>query len=302
MATVNVIAFESRQRLLAKARNYMTDIEGLLDEEDKAIGVLLKALRFAQGSLMHEILLVLGTFAKQRAAEPFYRLLRDPQVSETLRQATAIQLGVMMPAIKHPQTMIDRLMADLESPDAELRSHAALALGWEGNGQAAIALIDLLFDPDADVQQAAVTALTNLRDDRIFNLMLERLDHGPLEQKRVILFNLWRFDTKRRQAIRIYRHYLNDPAADMRLDALVLLTTVAASSDYLQSLTGCLEDGEARIRKLALEQFMAMDAGSLKAMRSPIARLTADPDPEIRHEALGLIHRIDAAGGVHPLG
>lgn len=63
-------------------------------------------------------------------------------------------------------------------------------MGWEGNTQAAIPLIELLYDSDIRVQQTAVNALSNLRDDRILSLMLERLEHGPLEQKRCILFNL----------------------------------------------------------------------------------------------------------------
>jgi hypothetical protein len=66
-------------------------------------------------------------------------------------------------------------------------------LGWEGNTQVVIPLIELLYDPDINVQQTAVSALSNLRNDRITGLMLERLEHGPLEQKRSIFFNLWRF-------------------------------------------------------------------------------------------------------------
>jgi hypothetical protein len=34
-----------------------------------------------------------------------------------------------------------------------------------------------------------VNTIANLRDDRILSLMLERLEHGPMEQKRCILLN-----------------------------------------------------------------------------------------------------------------
>jgi HEAT repeat protein len=197
MKNSNVIDFKPKERLLEKAGSYIESIELFLEEQDEAVPLLLKALEHADHELKHEIILLLGSFAKQEMAWPLYQMITDPDEDEELRRDASIQLSVISPFLKEPQPLIDHLLEDIKSPDPELRLHAAFALGWEGNLQAAIPLIELLYDSDIRVQQTAVDALSNLRDDRILSLMLERLEHGPMEQKRCILLNLWRFYSRR---------------------------------------------------------------------------------------------------------
>jgi len=111
----------------------------------------------------------------------------DPNESEDSHHDASIQLSVICSVLEDPQPLIDRILEDVKNQDPLVRLNAAFALGWEGNAQAAISLIELFYDPDERVQQSAVNALSNLRDDQILSLMLERLEHGALEQKRTIL-------------------------------------------------------------------------------------------------------------------
>ena len=72
----------------------------------------------------------------------------------------------MGPLLKDAQSLIDKLLKDIASADRDLRLHATFALGWKGNVEAGIPLIERLYDSDEQVRQTAVNALCNLRDDR----------------------------------------------------------------------------------------------------------------------------------------
>jgi HEAT repeat protein len=197
MSKNRVIKFDSKERILKKARSYLESVENFIDESDQAIPLLLKAMKLADRDLKREIMLLLGSFAKEAVVWPLFGLMTDGSESEEIRHDAAIQLSVIGPFLKNPQALADRLRDEIESSDAERRLHATFALGWQGNSQAAISLIERLYDSDDRVQQTAVNALCNLRDDRLLDLLLDRLNNGPVEQKRIILFNLWRFHFNR---------------------------------------------------------------------------------------------------------
>jgi HEAT repeat protein len=157
----------------------------------------------------------------------------------------------------------------------------------------AIPLIELLYDPDVQVQQTAVNALSNLRDDRIFNLMLERLQHGPLEQKRSILFNLWRFYSKQREVESVYLQYLDHEENDLRFDALALLGTIAAPETHLEAYCRCLDDSNPRIRALALKQISDVDSDKLAGFEDKLKELLSDPDAEIRRTVVKILKKLN---------
>lgn len=217
-----VIDIYSKERLFKKAYSYIESAELFLEEKDRAVPLLLKALKIANYDLKQQIILLLCSLAKQEVAEPLYKMIVDPDTDQNVRHLASIHLSIIFPFLKNPQPLIANLLEDLKSPDPQLRMNAGFALGWQGNTKAAIPLIELLYDPDIEVQQTAVNALSNLRDDRVLSLMLERLEHGPIEQKRCILFNLWRFYSKQKEVIPVYLKYLDHEEADLRLDALGL--------------------------------------------------------------------------------
>jgi len=212
--------------------------------------------------------------------------------NEDIRHDAAIQLSVIGPFLKDPQPLADRLLKEIQSPDAEQRLYATLAMGWKGNSQAAISLIGRLYDTDPRVQQMAVNALCNLRDDRILDLLLDRLSQGPLEQKRNILFNLWRFHSKAEEVAEVYLKYLEDENPELRFDALVCMGRVTETRDYLEVYRKCLKDKDGRIRELALKRLDEEVGDSvLESLRAEIEALLNDPSMKIKKIALKILRK-----------
>jgi len=290
--TQKIIDFESREHLFKKVESYIESIELFLEEQDKAIPLLLKALKYADQELKHEIILLLGSWAKQEVAWPLYEILTDTKENKDIRNSASIELSVIFPFLKEPQPLLDSLLEDLKSPHAELRIYAAFALGWEGNTQAAIPLIELLYDSDIRVQQTAVNALSNMRDDRIFSLMLERLEHGPFEQKRCILLNLWRFYSKHKEVISVYLTYLNHENADLRFNALVLLGSITEAKDYVSVYRRCLKDKNIRIRALALRELNEAKREDLLGFKDEIEEMLSEPDMKVKQAAINILKRL----------
>jgi len=287
-----VIDFESKEHLFKKVESYIESIELFLEEQDKAVPLFLKALKYADQELKHEIILLLGSWAKQEVAWPLYEILADTKENKDIRNSASIELSVIFPFLKEPQPLLDRLLEDLKSPDAKLRIYAAFALGWEGNTQAAIPLIELLYDSDIRVQQTAVNALSNMRDDRIFSLMLERLEHGPFEQKRCILLNLWRFYSKHKEVISVYLKYLNHEDADLRFNALVLLGSITEAKDYVSVYRRCLRDKDTRIRALALRELNEVNREDLLGFKEEIEEMLSEPDMKVKQAAINILKRL----------
>jgi len=288
-----IINFEPQERLLEKAQKYIDDVALFVDDKKNAVPLLLRALKLADRRLKHKILLMLGGFAKQEIAWPLYQMMTDPAEDEDVRHDASIQLSVTLPFLKDSQKLIDCLLEDLKRSDTEIRVNAAFALGWEGNSQAAIPLIELLYDPDIQVQQTAVNALSNLRDDRILNLLLERLAHGPREQKRTILFNLWRFYSKREEVTAVYLKYLEHEDEGLRFDALVLLGSVIETVDHIDVYRKCLKDPEPRIRELALKNLAELEAADLAGLETDIRHLMSDPEMKVKQAAVKALKRMN---------
>jgi HEAT repeat protein len=287
-----VIKFEPKERILGKAKKYVDSVESFLEDGDPAVPLLLKAMKLADRDLKYEIMLLLGSFAKEAVVWPLFELMTDASESEEIRHDAATHLSVIGPFLKNPQALADRLREEIESSDAERRFHATFALGWRGNSQAAISLIERLYDSDDRVQQTAVNALCNLRDDRVLDLLLDRLNNGPVEQKRVILFNLWRFHFNREKVTAVYLKYLEHENPDLRFDALVCLGPITEVQDHLDLYRKRLSDKDARIRELALKR-LAEDAGKIarQSLRAEIELLLDDPDMKVKSAALSILSK-----------
>ncbi|HSE89048.1 MAG TPA: hypothetical protein VLJ79_22735 [Candidatus Binatia bacterium] len=287
-----VIELEPKARILEKARKYIQSVESFLDDGDQAVSLLLKAMKYADRDLKREIMLVLSSFAKEKVLWSLYDMMIDPTENEEVRHDAAIQLSVIGPLIKDPQLLVERLLKEIESSDAERRLHATFAIGWEGNFQAATSLIGRLYDADTRVQQTAVNALCNLRDDKIFDLLVDRLDHGPLEQKGAILFNLWRFDSKGERVKNVYLKWLEHEEPDIRFDALVCLGPITEIRDYPQVYRKCLKDKDDRIRELALKR-LAEEARTnvVELLRAEIEGLLHDPNMKVKKAALQTLRK-----------
>lgn len=290
----NLIELEPRARLLEKARLYVNSPESFLAERDQATSLLLRAMKYADGELKLEIMLLMGAWAKEQIAWPLYAILSNPLEKENVRRDAAVQLSAIGPFLKDPQPLVERLLQDMESSDTELRLHATFAAGWEGNFRASIPLIQRLYDPDDQVQQTAVNALSNLRDDRILSLLLERMEHGPPAQKRAILFNLWRFYSRQDEVIEVYRRYLGHEDPDIRFDALVLFGLVTKVGENLTVYRKCLGDPDPRLRELALKRLGEEGGEVLGGLKEEIAALLEDPQMKVKRAALEIYRKISS--------
>lgn len=292
MKKSNVILFQSRARLQKKAQIYVEDPERFLEEREQAVPLLLKALKHVDRSLKSQILLLLGGFAGEDVVWPLFHLLTDPGEDEEVRHDAAIQLSVTGSFLREPQALVDQLVAALKNTDPVVRAGAAFALGWRGNAPAAIPLIELLYDSDVQVQQAAVNALSNLQDDRILGLLLDRLNHASLEQRRSILYNLWRFSDQRETVAEVYRSILDRAEDELRVDALVLLGMIGGMKRHLPAYRKFLRDPDARIRELAYKELAGLTSQELVAFRSDIEAGLADPEAKVKRAALKAFKKV----------
>ena len=292
MKTTNVILFQSRARLQKKAQVYVEDPKRFLEEREQAVPLLLKALKHADRGLKSRIVLLLGGFAGEDIVWPLYRLLTDPAEDEEVRHDAAIQLSVTGSFLRKPQALINQLVVALKNTDPIVRAGAAFALGWRGNAAAAIPLIELLYDPDVQVQQSAVNALSNLEDDRILGLLLDRLNHAPLEQRRSILYNLWRFSDRWDTVAGVYLRVLEQAQNELRVDALVLLGMIGGVKRHLPAYRKFLKDKDARIRELAYEELASLTPQELVALRSDIEAGLADPEAKVKRAALKVYQKM----------
>ena len=233
---------------------------------------------------------MLGTFANEQCIGPLYEIMTDSAEDEEIRQHAAIQISVMGPLLKDARSLIDKLLNDIASADRDLRLHATFALGWKGNVEAGIPLIERLYDSDEQVRQTAVNALCNLRDDRILPLLLERLEHGGSEQKHAILLNLWRFAAKRQDVIKVYLKCLEHDEPAMRFDALACFGLLAETRDHIEVYRKLLKDTDPRIRGLAIKR-LAEDAAqaAMQGFPKEIEALLDDRDMKVKKAALKIL-------------
>lgn len=290
----NIIPFDCKERLLAKARGYLNSIEELVQDGDQGIELLLKAFNCADEQLKVKIVIMLGTIARPKVVWTLLEIMQNDDQGESIRQAAAIQISVIGATLKEPGKLIGHLRRDLESDIPFVRANAAFALGWEGNIAVAPDLIDCLSDDDLDVQQAAVNALSNLKDDSLFTLLTKRLQKGAKEQQRSILYNLGHFPSRHGEAAQICRTFLFHKDADLRYDAMVVLHSVSEPVQDLELYEHCLEDPDARIRELALTRMRLIERKRLKEMAVKVRHLVADPIPSVRQAATRLLHYIDS--------
>jgi len=282
----NVILFQSQARIQKKAQVYLEDPQRFLEERKQAVPLLLKALKHVDPNFKSRIILLLGGLAGEDIVWPLYKLLTDQGEDEEVRHEAAIQLSVTGSFLREPQALVDQLVIALKNTDPIIRAGAAFALGWRGNAAAAIPLIELLYDPDVQVQQSAVNALSNLEDDRILGLLLDRLNHASLEQRRSILYNLWRFTDQRETVAEVYLRVLEHTEDELRVDALVLLGMIGGIKHHQPAYRKFLEDPNARIRELAYKELAGLPPQELVAFRSDIEAGLADPEAKVKRAAL----------------
>ena len=281
----SIVPFDSRERLLTQAKEYISNPGLIIAEKDRAIPLLLRVLKLGELKLRRKIILLLGSFAKEDVYWPLYEIMCDPEEPDELRDQAALHLSVIGPFLDDPHALIKKLIADLKNPDTDIKVRAILALGWEGNMGAALSLIECLYDLDEEIQEVAVSALCNLKDSRGIGLLFDRMQHCSLDQKRAILFNLWRFKDKQKEITEIYRKELKQGEPSLRLDILTLLGQLDNDMSHEELYRSFLKDPNPKIRALALERLGAMRSIELEH----VLPFLDDPAMEVKRTAIGIV-------------
>ncbi len=293
MTKNKIIPFDTADRLVQKAKRYTESPERYLEEQEQADALLMKVLKFADHETRIKIILLLGFFAREKIAAFLVEFLINEEEDEDFKNFIAVQLSRIIPDLRDPQPFIETLLSLFSSDDPELRMNAATSLAWEGNFQAAIPLIELLFDSDTEVQQCAVYCLSRLGDDRIFTLLTDRLKHGTENQQKCILFNLWHFDSRREQCISIYLEHLDHPDPEFRLDALALMRMISDPGEHISVYHKCLNDDDPRIRALAVEHLQEVSAEERAEFMKRLQQMVSDSSLDVRRAAVSLLKSED---------
>jgi HEAT repeat protein len=227
----------------------------VIAEKERSIPLLLKALRLSRDiDLRRDILLLLGGFAKDELYWPLYEIMSDPGEPDEFRDQAAIHLGVIGAFLDDPQLLVRKLVNDIETGEHDTKVRSIIALGWEGNLAAVLPLIECIYDPDQEIQEVAVNALCNLKDSRVVRLLAERLRNCSFDQKRAILFNLWRFKDRCDDVSAIYRNEIESGDPGLRLDLLTFLGQMEGQDGHAAFYHSLLMDEDDKVRAIALER------------------------------------------------
>jgi HEAT repeat protein len=208
---------------------------------------------------------------------------------ETVRRSAAVQLGLAASLSDDPSALKSQLIENLNHAQPTVRSNSALALGWDGNWPAVKSLIHHLSDPDQDVQASVVAALSSVGDDRVFDILTDRMENAGLEEQRNILLNLWRFSEQNPRVEKVYLDCMDRIAPDLRLDALSALAMMPLSMAILNSYKTLLSDMDPRIRRQVVENLSGTEPSDYEALEATLHDLIADRDVRVRQAAIRLL-------------
>jgi HEAT repeat protein len=294
-----VIQLIPAKRLAALAARYAEDPALFLSERAKARSTLLRALPLLETGLRHQALMLLGAYCREDAAPVCLKILEDALEPFHTRHFAAFQLAVTLPWLECPAPLLARLaVLAREALFSETRALAATALGFPGNAAAIPLLAELLRSPAPEVREAAAAALCRTESPKAAPCLLDVLEQGGRREQRVVLYNLWRSGCGAETREKVYLRFLQNPDPELRLVALVLLGSQGDISSHVDLLRTLLDDGNPKIRQIALTRLVSLGADALLPVRVRVRELLSDPGMEIKRAAL-LAHKMIAAHEEH---
>ena len=123
-----------------------------------ALDSLLEALKNSEGTMRRFAAILLGRLADQRAIEPLNMALYDTHFE--VGQAAAASLAGFGPV------GLKRLAEAIKHPEPWLRQHAIYGLTLSGDKRITPLILEMINDPERDVQKQAVQSLGELEDMR----------------------------------------------------------------------------------------------------------------------------------------
>lgn len=282
MTSRTVIPFDRETRLMQKARALMIAPERFIADVVQGLPILVRALSVADEEDKNTIIALMGAAGADAVVWPLFHVMTDAAETEETRFHAAMQLSLVMPGVSDTGEIGRRLEQDMNHPDPVVRRNAAVAYGWEGNARATAFLVALIHQGDPDVQEDAVTALANLNTAGGFLRLKSCYDTGGIDQKRVILYNLWRVTRQRDAVLKLVVSALSEADDGLRLDAMIVFCTLADPERHHRVYLSLLNDPVAAIRELSLKQLDRLAREMRASIRERIAPLSDDPHPAVR--------------------
>jgi HEAT repeat protein len=288
MKTTTLVPLNRRNRVLKKVRQHLVESPLVLNQVPDSLTLLLNALPLADTALLSQIVPRLGLTGDERVLEPLLGLIVEDEIDESVRRLAALQLSLAAAASDDSQALVEALIGNLDHPHPSVRANCALALGWRNHRSAVKPLLAHLDDPDRDVGEAVVAALTAVGTRAVFDLLTARLKTGSLDMRRCILLNLWRFE---RPAARVVSTYLKSMAVlpvALRLDALCGLGMLPLSKNLLRGYGQLLSDEDPQVRAQVIENLKVLPPRDYRSLWDCLEPLLSDTDNRVRQAAIRL--------------
>jgi len=273
---------------------------------DDACEILQRYISHKSRDVKGPAIVLLGLLCDHRAIRPLLDLSEDESFRDAVKRSLVF-IGRRTPHYLIPMTkaenperrrLIVEVISELKDPlfyetlirllndgDGHVAAYAARGLGRIGDRRAAEEVFPLLAHPYPDVQEAAVAALTGLKEFLHIPELLDKLKSQNILLRKntaLILGNIGA-----RESIETLGFAVKDESEEVR-KAAVRAISMIGTEDANRHLRTALTDESAEIRAIATESLSLY--GDVDVLNSVIV-MTRDPDEGVRAAAARALSR-----------
>ncbi len=273
---------------------------------DDAFDILVRHISHKNRDVKGPAIVLLGLLCDNRAIKPLLELSEDEFFRDTVKRSLIFigkkEPDYLIPTVKTESSERSRLIveviSELENPvfydtllwllknnDGHVVAHAARGLGRIGDRRAAEEIFPLLIHPYPDVQEAAVAALTELKNFLSVTELIDNLSSPNILLRKntaLILGNI-----QAGESIEALGFTVKDESEEVRKASVMAISMIG--TEYAKKyLRAALTDESAEIRAIATENLSFPE--DLVSLNSIIV-MTRDPDGCVRAAAARALSR-----------
>ncbi len=268
---------------------------------DDAFNILLRYINHQNRDVKGPAIVLLGLLCDYRAIKPLLELSEDEFFRDAVKRSLVFigrkdpdyLIPIVKTEIPERSRLIVEVISELQNPafydillwllmdqDGHVVAHAARGLGWIGDRKAVEEIFPLLIHPYPDVQEAAVAALTELKNFLSITELIDKLSSPKVLSRKntaLILGNI-----HAGESIEALGFAVKDESEEVRKAAVKAISMIGGehAKRYLRT---ALTDESAEIRAIATENLSFLPGG-MDAQDSIIV-MTKDPDEGVRASA-----------------
>ncbi|VAX34349.1 FOG: HEAT repeat [hydrothermal vent metagenome] len=271
---------------------------------DDAFNILLRHINHTNRDVKGPAIVLLGLLCDHRAIKPLLELSEDEFFRDAVKRSLVFigkkdpdyLIPIVKTEIPERNRLIVEVISELQNPafyvilsrllmdhDGHVVAHAARGLGRIGDRRAAEEIFPLLIHPYPDVQEAAVAALTELKNFLSITELIDKLSSPKVLSRKntaLILGNI-----HAGKSIEALGFAVKDESEEVRKAAVKAISMIGGehAKRYLRT---ALTDESAEIRAIATENLSFLPGGmdALDSLDSIIV-MTKDPDEGVRASA-----------------